>query len=348
MNHCLPAFVSAAIFCSGFFAAAYAQEPKAVTKDEKKEMRVLSTPRVRDVLIQRAEKGEVEKETVAFLGVETGPVSGALSAQLGLARGTGLVINHVLPKSPAVGVLQQHDILLKLDDQILIETRQLSVLIRNKQEGDEVTLTYVRSGKQATAKVKLGQQEVPKLALEHSPGAGAFAFSASPERFEFIPGEAGREEVDRVLSLLGRAPGHVSEGQRVFPRTPQIRVERFGGPGVRAMSINAQNSTIVYSDDAGSLELTLKDGVKTLTAKSAKGDRLFSGPVTTDEQRKTLPADLRERLEKLESMHGVTFETDGDFTGANVRVLRPRGISLPLAPVERARAPEPRRLPMFL
>src|SRR5262249_44201704 len=103
------------------------------------------------------------------------PVSATMASQLGLQRGTGLVVNRIVPKSPADGVLNDHDILLRLDDQILIETRQLAVLIRGHKEGDEVTLTYLRTAQKATAKVKLGKTEQPKMALFERAVPGPFS-----------------------------------------------------------------------------------------------------------------------------------------------------------------------------
>src|SRR5688500_9147904 len=97
-------------------------EEKSSSREEKKSMRVLTSPAPRDgrSLLREGERREkVEMETIAFLGVETAPVATTTSVQLGLPKGTGLVVNHVVPKSPADGVLNEHDILLKLDDQIL-------------------------------------------------------------------------------------------------------------------------------------------------------------------------------------------------------------------------------------
>ena len=78
-------------------------------------------------------------------------------------------MNHIAPGSPSAGALKPHDILLKLDDQILIEQRQLAVLVRGHKEGDEITLTYLRAGKQATAKVKLAKHDVPKMTDDVQP-----------------------------------------------------------------------------------------------------------------------------------------------------------------------------------
>ena len=46
-------------------------------------------------------------ESATFLGVETSPVSPTLTAQLGLQEGAGLVVNHVVPDSPAAAALKQ-------------------------------------------------------------------------------------------------------------------------------------------------------------------------------------------------------------------------------------------------
>lgn len=348
MNIRIPCFAVLGLAAAGM-SAVRAAEPSPAPKTEKKGLRVLAAPEhERRIIFQHGERAPHEMETVAFLGVETSTVSATTATQLGLPRGTGLVVNHLVPKSPAADVLKVHDILLNLDDQILIEVRQLAVLIRNRKEGDEVTLTYLRGGQKATAKVKLGQQEVPKFSALSWPATAARAFAYSSDgdgKFELMTpgpdGPEGRQDWDRVLSLLQQArpapdgpPGSVPPGAR-------IRIDHGAGPGVRAMSINTGNSSLVFSDADGSLELTLKDGGKRLVARDSKGGELFAGPVTTPEERKALPAGVRERLEKLESMHDITFRTDEDFKGAGTRVIRPRGIRFPLTDGARLRPQGP-------
>jgi hypothetical protein len=314
-----------------------AADPKPAPREERKEIRVITAPvgerRVFPREGERRERPEMERAT--FLGVEVTLVPPALSAQLGLDHGTGLVVAGVAPKSPAAGILQQHDVLLQLDDQILIESRQLSVLVRNHKEGDEVSLTYLRGGKKATAKVKLGVHEVPKFSWHEGQGGGSMPAIIGIGRGEGPGGEPEnrqRAEVDRLLGML-RRPG---QGDPV-----RIEIDRREGPGVRAMSINTANSNLVFNDDQGALELSSKDGRKSLVAKDASGREVFSGPVSTPEERKALPPELRERLERLEGMREMTFKTDGDFQGAEVRVMRPAGrsISVPPAPPTPSRRP---------
>lgn len=305
-------------------------------KESKRELRVLST-----TTTERRpgpQRGDV-METVAFLGVETGPVSGTLSAQLDLQPGTGLVINHVLPGSPAAGALKQHDILQKFDDQVLVESRQLAVLVRGKKEGDEVALTFVRGGKPQTAKVKLGKQEAPKLALmNRSDDARVFAFEpgARVELSKALGGE--REDVDRLLALVPRATTN---------EPTRFRFEGKPGETFSVSRVYAADSSLVFSDDAGSLKVTTAEGKRILVAKDAKGEEIFNGPVNTPEEREKMPVELRTRLEKLESMYDVTFKTDGDFRGIERRVLKPKGISLPFEQGQRPVLP-PGRMPLVL
>jgi len=269
----------------------------------------------KNVHFRRLDVEHGEMETVTFLGVETSPISKALVAQLSLSSDAGLVVQHIVPNTAAAEVLKPYDILLKLDDQILIDQHQLSVLIRNHAAGDEVTLTYLRAGKTATAKVKLSRHEVPKIAdtLFSLPGRLPFQFAPETQ-----PGEpADREHAERMLSMIDRA--HHGEPVRV-----EIQHGRKG-EGMRAVKINTENSNLVYSDDNGSLELTIKDGKKMVVAKNAKGEQEFAGPATTDEERKHIPEKVRARLDKLESMHNVSFRTDDDFETFETEVAPPAG-----------------------
>ena len=294
---------------------------------EKKSLRILSGPD-RNVVIRHNDAGEMEPAT--FLGVETAPVSATLTAQLGLQEGAGLIVNHVAADSPAAAVLKPHDILLKLDDQLLIEQRQLAVLIRSHKEGDEVTLTFLRGGKQGTAKVKLAKRDLPKMSLEldqllpglRGPGAGAFAYASGDGLM------AGREDVDRLLGLIDRG---------LLPGLQQMNIVRHGGSGDRSINVtvNTGNSHVMLEDDKGSLDLAIREGKKELLAKNPKGEQVFSGPVNTPEERQALPADVRTRLEQLEDSTHFSFKTDGDFQGAEMKVVRPRGqsIAAPLPPL---------------
>src|SRR5213082_382622 len=101
------------------------------------------------------------KVPAIFLGVETSQVPTVVSEQLGLSKGLGLVVEYVVPDSPAAAAgVQQNDILKMLNDQILIEPSQLRKLLQTFPEGTDVTLTVLRKGQEQKLTVKLAKKEV--------------------------------------------------------------------------------------------------------------------------------------------------------------------------------------------
>src|SRR5436305_4377804 len=103
------------------------------------------------------------KVPMTFLGVETSQVPDVVSEQLGLAKGLGLVVEYVVPNSPAASAgIQQNDILKMLNDQILIEPSQLRKLLQTFSDGTDVTLTILRKGQEQKITVKLARKEVPR------------------------------------------------------------------------------------------------------------------------------------------------------------------------------------------
>lgn len=331
LRHLLPLLALAAAL--PVLVLADEKTPSKPGKPGKKEMRFT---------VSGADAPKVETEPATFLGVSTVVVSAALTEQLGLAAGMGLVVNAIVPDSPAATALKRHDVLLKLNDQMLVNSHQLAVLVRTFKEGDEITLTYVRAGKEATAKVKLAKRDLPKLSLPgEGPGLRAWGFRG-PEagglrdapfghlrRLDDLP----RAEVDRLLETI-------EAGQ-----LPESNAFYFHGSGVppmaRALAMGAGN--LVFSDDEGSLEIHIEDGRRLLTAKDAAGAVLFDGPITTPEERAAVPEAVRKRLEQLEVTDTFRFRTDGDFEGGEVDVVVPRAepIALPRA----RRAPVPAGVP---
>jgi len=252
---------------------------------------------------------EVEKEKVAFLGVETAPVSRTLATQLGLARDTGLVVTHIAENSPAAAVLKEDDVLTKLDDQILVNQPQLGVLVRARKEGDEVKLTVIRGGKETTVKAKLSIHEVPKMAggffFQNGPGGITWnmgALSGGLERLRELPGMRADDARD-VLRMIGR-------DRRIFQATPGVRIFRHGGKGSTILDL--PNSNISYSDDDGSIEIKADNGKRELTVKDAKGKVTFQGPINTEEERKKLPPEVVKQLEKLDN-DTISFEAGEKF-----------------------------------
>lgn len=120
---------------------------------------------------------------VTYMGVSSSPPPRELAPHLPIPEDTGLVIDFVAKDSPADKAgLKQSDVLAKLDDQIIIHPRQLSVLVANHKEGDSVKITYVRKGQLQETNVTLVKQEAPEPGIfgKTSATPGDVFLSAEP------------------------------------------------------------------------------------------------------------------------------------------------------------------------
>ena len=275
------------------------------------------------------------KVPVTFLGVETSSVPPVVCDQLAMAKGFGLVVDYVVPDSPAAAAgVQQNDILKMLNDQILMEPDQLSKLVRSYSEGTNITLTVLRKGQEQKISVKLTKKEVPQ---RRSFGPRGRDFGLGDQDFGDL-GETLRDQLGDLKDQLGNAKqGMIHDavmkaheevmrakeealraGQRVRDEAQRARDEaqhardearREGGEikithrddnGLKTTKIDMGKAQIVFSDDKGELRIDCAEGKRILTAKDPKGLLLFSGPVGTREDIEKIPGEVRDRFEKLQ------------------------------------------------
>src|SRR6266567_4872969 len=268
------------------------------------------------------EKGP--KVPVTYLGVETSQVPDVVSEQLGLAKGLGLVVDYVEPNSPAVSAgIQQNDILKMLNDQILIEPSQLRKLLQNFSEGTEATLTILRKGQEQKISVKLTKKEVPqRRSWIHGGKPGPhwdFDDVGDPseqmqdlkEQLQEQLGGAQhgviREAVMKAREAARRAREDAGRAAR------EIRILSSDHGALRATKIDIGKAQIVFSDDKGEMKVETVDGKKLLTAKDPHGTLLFSGPVETKADLDKIPAEVRERYEKLQQHDLPAVAPRADF-----------------------------------
>src|SRR5256884_7186499 len=248
------------------------------------------------------------KVPAIFLGVETSQVPTVVSEQLGLSKGLGLVVEYVLPDSPAAAAgVQQNDILKMLNDQILMEPSQLRKLLQTFSDGADVTLTILRKGQEQKITVKLSKKEMPQRHSLTPGGDHDWDFDEIGD-----VGEQMHEMKEQLQEQLGAQRGMIRgavikaheaanrarEDARRAAREIRILSQDHGA--LKATRIDLGNAQIVFSDDKGEMKVENVDGKKLLTAKDPQEKLLFSGPVETKEDRDKMPADVRERYEKLQ------------------------------------------------
>lgn len=207
----------------------------------------------------RAAKPPTEKR--AWIGVSVSPATPAVAHQLKLPEGTGLVVEFVEPKSPAdEGGIKPYDMLLKLDDQILIDPEQFAVLVRMRKAGEEVKLTLTREGQTQVITVKLIEHEVARL--------------ADLEQFQLWTQERPREAAARL------------------PQFPYPL--RLSGPN------GDVEKSVTWFDGKRQITVNTEDGKSMLLVTDpANGRILMKAPVDTEQERDALPPDIRGVLKYL-------------------------------------------------
>jgi len=239
----------------------------------------------------------------------------------------------------AAGV-QQNDIIKMLNDQILTEPDQLSKLVRSYSEGTTVNLTVLRKGKEEKIGVKLTKKEVPERREfgpgrhRHNfnfngMDMGDFGMNDLKEQMDHLKEQLGNEKQGMIHDAVMTAQAEAQrvreeaqrrreEAQRVRDQAQRIRdqaqrardearraagnitVTKEQDGGLKTTRIDIGKAQIVYSDDKGELRVEKVEGKKVLTAKDPQGLLLFSGPVETKEELDKVPAEVRQRYEKLQ------------------------------------------------
>ncbi len=130
-----------------------------------------------------------EQKPVAYIGLLTREVPAELRAQFSLAEGFGLLVDEVLPDSPAKNAgLKVYDVLVKFEDQQLVNMEQFMALVRAKKKGDVAQLTVITGGKETKVPVTLGEHLVAAHA-EHHPYHHGFAGWGQPSGMQPFNGE---------------------------------------------------------------------------------------------------------------------------------------------------------------
>ncbi len=210
-----------------------------------------------------------------FLGVVTRVAGPDLAAQLKLSEGFGLIVDDVLHDGPAAAAgVQPNDLLRMLDDQLLVNPGQLEALVRRAGKDKEVTLTILREGAEQKLTVKIGEKMLPvRRPLQSMNGPDGEPFAYGPPR---QPRDGNRPFDDF------RGPG------------------RADSPYERETRYVTDRARVVRRDDSGTYEIERVNGSRILSARKPDGTLLWKGPVDTEENRKAMPDEVRQKFEEIE------------------------------------------------
>ncbi len=106
-----------------------------------------------------------EKKLRAYIGVHITEVPEILAAHLDLAEGFGIMVEAVQDGSPAIDAgIRKYDVIVRFEDQILVNPQQFSTLVHGRKPGAKVTLMVIQKGKEQLISVTLAGRDADELA----------------------------------------------------------------------------------------------------------------------------------------------------------------------------------------
>lgn len=208
------------------------------------------------------------KIKVAYVGVGVDVPSETVRSQLRLEPGAGLVVNYVEEDGPAAKLVQVHDVLQKLDDQILVNGEQLVTLVRMHKKDDTIKLTLVRQAKPITVEVKLGERETTVSSGEN----------------------ADVQPTDQAAVHINWLAAAGPQRTAAMTYNPVSGTLVFHAARTEPVRINDGRLTIMVPADDGQ-EMTVQD--------SKTGKMIYRGPVLTgesDPHAKQLTPEVRDSI----------------------------------------------------
>jgi 2-alkenal reductase len=116
----------------------------------------ISSNTIRQIADELIRNGKVER---GFIGIGYGILSARAAISLGLPPDAGIVVQTVVPGSPAAAAgIRANDVITKLNDQDIDQQHPLQSLMVRFRPGDRVRLALLRDGKAMSVEVTLGRQ----------------------------------------------------------------------------------------------------------------------------------------------------------------------------------------------
>ena len=204
------------------------------------------------------------------LGIRLTRASAVLRQQLALDRGAGLVVEEVVAGSrAAIAGFVQHDVLVRLDDQLLVLPQQFDALLEAARPVDPLVCAVLRGGREV--KIPLHAHEPASRTA-----AAGIAPAAAPVRRPLRPAASS-------LALVPTARPAAS------PTAATSRLRRLS------------DETLLRQD--ADFEIRLSRGDQTrLVVRDAAGQVVFDGPIDAAAERQRVPAAIASRVADMERM----------------------------------------------
>ena len=166
---------------------------------------------------QLRQYGETRRGT---MGLVARPVDQAIAEAYGLASPQGAIITSVTADGAAAKAgLQSGDLITALNNQQIKESRDLFRIMGVTQVGTDISVRYLRNGKQATATVKLAAGSASGAAKEEKPDVAAELSNLLGIKFKSIE-DADRRRRNIPASVRGVIVQSVEGGSDALGKIP--------------------------------------------------------------------------------------------------------------------------------
>lgn len=295
-----------------------------------------------------------EEKPTAYLGVLTTQVSRELRAQFGLMEGFGLLVQEVMPDSPAKEAgLKEHDVLVSFEDQKLVNMEQLQTLVRSKKKDDSVALSIISGGQTKQITIKISErmmavnQERPRGFMPSFPGMRGGEWENTDQWRDFAEDyrRRTREYQERIQDWnrngsrgpmpqppMFEAPGRKDGERHDSDRGPRDGSHSRSGPpdqgpkgGEHRFEYREshESANVTRSDDTGIYSLRRSDGKQVFTVKPKEGEEK-SWPVNNDQERAAVPEPFASKLREMDQIRTQMRDEQGTARAGDRRPDAPR------------------------
>jgi membrane-associated protease RseP (regulator of RpoE activity) len=162
-----------------------------------------------------------------FLGVEIISVDSVITEQLGISSKKGVLINSVVPSSPAQAAgLQRGDVIVALNNRTVKDVDGFREIMSKLAPGDRVRIVYVRNGMKDQTYAELGPSPaLMKTAQEETPGSPAWGVSLAPVS-PALRESLGIPPDINGIAILSVAPGAAADRAGLAPGNVIVGIDK--------------------------------------------------------------------------------------------------------------------------
>ncbi len=158
------------------------------------------------VIAQLKDHGKVER---GWLGIQMQPVNETMAKAVGLPRTEGVLVDQVLPESPAAQArLQQGDVITRFNGAAITTPRDLALAVAGTHAGQHAQVGIWRGGHDMTLDVAIGAQSKAEAAMDQGGHGSSVGMTLAPLN------DQARTQYGLASSVRGVVVTDVTSGSR--------------------------------------------------------------------------------------------------------------------------------------